>query len=166
MVVRGPLIIGFDGTPAAERAVRESARLLGPRPALVVTVWEAGRAFEMVTSPLLGLDMPAAALDVRTATDIDKAMYEAAQRIAQHGAALANEAGFQGEALVVADELTVADTLLRVARERGSSAIVVGAHGHGALTELLLGSTTRGVLKHADCPVIVVHADQKQPGHA
>lgn len=36
--------------------------------------------------------------------------------------------------------------------------IVLGAHGHGAIYELLVGSTTRRVLKEARCPVIVVPA--------
>jgi hypothetical protein len=43
----GPVIIGFDGTPASVGAVRESAALTGPRAALVVVVWEAGRNFEL-----------------------------------------------------------------------------------------------------------------------
>lgn len=158
----GPVVIGFDGTPASERAVRESAGLLAPRPVLVVVVWEAGRAFELATGPAVGLEMSPAALDVRTAAELDKAMYEAAQETAQHGAAIAGEAGFQAEALVVADELTVADTLVRVAKERDAPAIVLGAHVHAALAELLLGSTTHGVLKRASCPVVVVR-DEERP---
>jgi nucleotide-binding universal stress UspA family protein len=156
-MVSGPVIIGFDGSPASRRAVRESARLLGPRPVLVVTVWEAGRAFELATLPMVGLEMPAATLDIAAATELDRAMYESAQQTAEQGAALANEAGFQGEALVIADEMTVADTLIRLAKERDAPGIVVAAHGRAALAELFLGSTTRGVLKHAPCPVVVVH---------
>ena len=34
--------------------------------------------------------------------------------------------------------------------------IVMGSHGHGAVYDLLVGSTTRGVLKQARCPVVVV----------
>jgi nucleotide-binding universal stress UspA family protein len=58
---------------------------------------------------------------------------------------------------VIADELTVADTLIRVAKERDAPGIVVAAHGRAALAELFVGSTTRGLLKHAPCPVVVVH---------
>jgi nucleotide-binding universal stress UspA family protein len=36
--------------------------------------------------------------------------------------------------------------------------IVMGSHGHTALYDLLVGSTTHGVLMRARCPVIVVPA--------
>jgi nucleotide-binding universal stress UspA family protein len=34
--------------------------------------------------------------------------------------------------------------------------IVMGSHGHTALYDLLIGSTTQGVLKHAHCPVVIL----------
>jgi hypothetical protein len=53
----GPCIIGFDGSPASERALREGAALLAPGAALVVVVWEVGLAFRfpVVPAPDLGL---------------------------------------------------------------------------------------------------------------
>jgi nucleotide-binding universal stress UspA family protein len=41
--------------------------------------------------------------------------------------------------------------------------IVMGSHGHAALYELLVGSTTHGVLLRAECPVVIVPAKQKKP---
>lgn len=152
----GPVLIGFDGSPAAERAIEEAADLLAPRRVLVVVVWEAGRAFELAELPTLTPASPPIAMDIRTAFEVDKAVYEAAQRTAERGAALAKERGFDAEGLAVADDLTVADTLIRLAREQDAQAIVVGAHGHGAVSELLLGSTSRDVVKRSPCPVVVV----------
>jgi nucleotide-binding universal stress UspA family protein len=37
-----------------------------------------------------------------------------------------------------------------------ASFIVMGSHGHGAIYELLAGSTTHGVLHRATCPVVVL----------
>ncbi len=34
--------------------------------------------------------------------------------------------------------------------------LVLGSHGHGAVFDLLVGSTTQGVLRKAACPVLVV----------
>jgi hypothetical protein len=53
----GPCIIGFDGSPASERALREGAALLAPGAALVVVVWEVGLALRcpVVPAPDLGL---------------------------------------------------------------------------------------------------------------
>jgi nucleotide-binding universal stress UspA family protein len=165
MTTAAPVIFGFDGSAAAERAVRDAAPLLGHQPALVVTVWEAGRRFEATTLPVTGLDLlPPTVLDLRGAVDADTDVYEAAERTARHGAHLARDAGFtEATGLAVADELTVADTLIRVARERGSPGIVVGAHGHRKLSELLLGSTSDSLVHKADRPVVVVRAHTREP---
>lgn len=150
-----PVIIGFDGTPSAEQAVHEAATVLAPRHAFVVVVWEAGRAFDFADIPSLSLGAPAAAIDIRTAAEIDEAMAESARRTAERGAALATDAGLTAEGLAVADDVTVADTLIRLAKEFDASVIAIGSHGHHGLTELLLGSTTRDVLKHSPVPVLV-----------
>src|SRR5688500_17467749 len=95
----GLVVIGFDGTEVSDRAVREAARLLGRRPALVVVVWEPGRAFELTSFPVVGIDLPPATLDVRGASEVDRARYEAAQQLAQRGAALAREVGLDADGL-------------------------------------------------------------------
>jgi nucleotide-binding universal stress UspA family protein len=156
------VVIGYDGSPVADRAVAEAAGLLAPRPALVVVVWEAGRGFEAAWP--VGLEAPVPVLDIRTALELEEAFYEAAERTARQGAALAMSMGLQAESLVVADDISVADTLIRVTRERDAAAVVVGAHRHGALSEVLLGSTSRDVIRHAPCPAIVVREDADRDG--
>jgi nucleotide-binding universal stress UspA family protein len=153
-----PIVIGYDGSPASEHAIEETGGLLSGRTALVVVVYKAGLGFELIELPTATVGLPPAALDIRTALEIDRATQEAAQRMAQHGAALAREAGFEAEGLAVADEVEVpvAETLVRVTREREAQAIVVGAHGHGRLEDVLLGSTSRDVIRNAPCPVVVV----------
>jgi nucleotide-binding universal stress UspA family protein len=155
----GPIVIGFDGSPAAEHSIREAGSLLGGRPALVVVVWTAGLGFELIELPATTLGLPAAAIDVRTAIEIDRTESENAERLSQKGAALAREAGFEADGLAVADdaETPVSKTLVDVARERDAAAIVVGAHGHGGVSEVILGSTSRDVIRHAPCPVVVSH---------
>jgi nucleotide-binding universal stress UspA family protein len=49
-----------------------------------------------------------------------------------------------------------AEEILRVARERDAQLIVLGVHGRNALDLMLFGSTTRGVVRHAPCPVLVI----------
>jgi nucleotide-binding universal stress UspA family protein len=150
-----PIVIGFDGSPASQKAVREAAALLPSHPALVVVVWEEGAAYEMgLTSDVTGY--APAPVDIRTSEEIDEAMYEGAKRTAHQGAAMAREAGFEAEGLAVADELTVAETLVRVAEEREAGAIVIGMPGRSRLGDRLLGSASHGVLHRAHCPVVVV----------
>lgn len=153
------IVIGFDGTPASERAVREAATLFATRQALVVTVWEAERVYDLALVPTRGLELPLCTLDLRVAAQLDRARYEQAQRLAGWGAQLATENGLKAEALAVADELSVADTLLRLAKERDAAAVAVGTHRQGRLAELLIGSTTKSLIRHALCPVLVASAE-------
>jgi nucleotide-binding universal stress UspA family protein len=148
----GPIIIGYDGSGASERAVAETAMLLGKRKALVVTVWEAGGAYEAVAPP----SIPPAPIDFRLAFEYEEALYEGARRLAEQGAQRACEAGLDAEGLAVADEVAVADTLVRLAAERDAACVAVGSHGHRAIREVLLGTTTREVIQHAPCPVLAV----------
>jgi len=46
--------------------------------------------------------------------------------------------------------------ILDLARTLGVDYIVLGSHGHSALYELVVGSTTSRVIKYAPCPVVVV----------
>ena len=160
-VRKGPVVIAFDGSPAALRALQEGAALLAPRRGLVVVVWEAGAAYDLATIPSTGLDLPGAELDLRAAAELDQALYKDAQELARHGAAIARSLGMEADGLAVADEVTVAETLVRVARDVDAAAIVLGRHDHSALRDVLQGSTTKGVLRTAPCPVLVVrHADR------
>jgi len=49
----------------------------------------------------------------------------------------------------------VAAILAKAASTR-AGCIVMGTHGHGAVYDLLVGSTTHGVLKQAPCPVMII----------
>lgn len=150
----GPVIIGFDGTQASACAVREAAALLAPRQALAVVVWEAGRNFQAGTLPEQVLE-PASTIEIRSAFAAEKSAYDDAQRVAAHGAALAREAGLDADGMAVADDVTVADTLIRLARELDAQAVVIGGQEHHGLTRRGVGNTLRGLLHGAPCPILV-----------
>jgi nucleotide-binding universal stress UspA family protein len=152
------VVIGYDGSEAADHAVREAGGVLSGRPALVVVVWKAGLGWELVELPTTSIGLPPAPIDVRTAVEIDQTMAERAQKLAEQGARLAREAGFEADGLAVAEDVAtpIAETIVRLARDREAAAIVVGAHGHGRLSEMILGSTSRDVIRRADCPIVVV----------
>jgi nucleotide-binding universal stress UspA family protein len=44
--------------------------------------------------------------------------------------------------------------------------IVMGSHGHTAFYDLLVGSTTHGVLNRAHCPVVIVPPKERQRSSA
>jgi nucleotide-binding universal stress UspA family protein len=51
---------------------------------------------------------------------------------------------------------SVADEILDQANAVEADLIVMGTHGHGAIYNLLVGSATKGVLKHATRPLLLV----------
>jgi nucleotide-binding universal stress UspA family protein len=150
----GPILIGYDGTAASERAVRETAELLPGRPALVVVVVKTGLAFELIELPASSIGLPPASIDIRTALEVEQSLLEGARRGAERAAALARDLGIDAEPLVVAEdpEVAVDETLVRLARERDAQVVVVGAHAHGPI----IGSISRGVVRRAACPALVV----------
>jgi nucleotide-binding universal stress UspA family protein len=52
----------------------------------------------------------------------------------------------------------VAEQILNQADDLDADLIVMGTHGHGAMYNLLVGSATKGVLKHITRPVLLVPA--------
>ena len=46
-------------------------------------------------------------------------------------------------------------SILDHAKQVGADYLVMGSHGHTALYDLLVGSTTHGVLLRASCPVVI-----------
>jgi nucleotide-binding universal stress UspA family protein len=59
---------------------------------------------------------------------------------------------------VVVAEGEVAEEVARVAREIGADLVVAGTRGRGAISSVVLGDTTRDILRASPCPVVVVPA--------
>jgi len=157
-----PILIAYDGSPSSDHAIREAGGLLAGRRALVVVVYKQGVGFELMELPVVTGGLPPPQLDVRAAIEVDEDLAERSQKLAQRGAELARDAGFEPEALAVADEVDtpVAETIVNVAADRGAAAIVIGAHGHSRLSEVVLGSTSRDVIRRAPCPVVIARPAQ------
>ena len=157
----GPILIAFDGSAAARQAVTDVAWFAAPRRALVLTVWEAALAHAMVAgSPDARM---APAVDPATVLDVDHELSRRAERVAGEGAELARSLGLDAQPLAMPDGGDIASTLVDFAHEHNVAAIVVGSRGLSGLRARLEGSTSKGVLKRASCPVLVVH-EHRDPG--
>jgi nucleotide-binding universal stress UspA family protein len=90
--------------------------------------------------------------------------------VTRYRAHLAEDAGSRLRALVQSAALPAAHRIeqvvvvgrahrevLRLAAEKGSDLIVIGAQGRGGVGLALFGSTTQQVVRGATCPVLVVH---------
>ena len=151
----GPILIAFDGSPAARQAVADTAWFAQPRRALVLTVWDGALAYSMVAP---GPDVTMApTVEPAAVLDIDQELGRRAERIAAEGAELARSLGLDAQPLAMSDAGDIASAILDVAREHNAAAIVVGSRGLNGLRARLEGSTSKHVLKHASCPVLIVH---------
>jgi nucleotide-binding universal stress UspA family protein len=67
--------------------------------------------------------------------------------------------GIDAKALLV--QGPTVETILQQAKELGADLIVAGSHGHSALRDLLLGSVSEGLVRKAECPVLIVPSPRK-----
>jgi nucleotide-binding universal stress UspA family protein len=154
------ILVAYDGSDTARRAISETAELFGPRSVLVATVWEEALAYSVAAMPTAGgADLQPLAADFGEAQRVEQELQARARRIAEDGANLARSLGLQAEALAVAGDSKVADALVELAHQRRVAAIVIGSRGLTGLRARLEGGTSSGVLKRASCPVVVVHGD-------
>ena len=147
-----PVVVGYDGSDVAGRAIQSAAGLLGGGAAVVLTVWEPTAAFAGY-DPLAGVSEGmgrAAGLEA----EMDDIGAQVAQRTADQGAELAREHGFDATARTA--EGKVWRTIVDVADELDARAIVVGTRGHSGLQSLMIGSVANGVVHHSDRPVLVI----------
>jgi nucleotide-binding universal stress UspA family protein len=158
-----PVLIAYDGSHAARQAVADAAEILRSRRVVVVTVWEAGLAYTTTAMPPDGMTM-SPMVDPAVALGVDRDIHHQAERVSADGAALATSLGLDAEPLAVPDEGSIPATILDVARSHDAAAIVVGSRGLSGLRARLEGSTSKGLLKHAHCPVIVVHETEPEHG--
>jgi len=134
------VVVGYDGTPASEGAVRwaaaEAERLGSPLTVLYAADVPAGRAW-----PLSGLGT---VRDLRAVST----------RMAQKGVTIARaehpglRVGAAGVVGVAAGEL--------IARSAGAALVVVGGRHRGLRHGGVVGSVSFAVTMHSRCPVVVV----------
>ena len=150
-----PILVAFDGSAGARQAVRQAAELLGPRRTLVLTVWEPALAYAAAAgAPDVSMSP---AVDPEAVLGLDSELERNAKIVADEGAELARSHGLEAEPVAVSDAGGVPRTIVDVANEHKVAALVVGSRGLSGIRARFEGSTSKGVVKHAPCPVLVVH---------
>ncbi|GAA3455153.1 universal stress protein [Dactylosporangium matsuzakiense] len=131
----GPVVVGTDGSPAADAALESAFAAAEARHAPLVAV----RAYvPPATQP--------AAIDG----------LEATERAALDASLQGWRDKYPGVAVTASLGVGSPGPML-INRSRGAQLLVVGSRGRGVLTALLLGSTGHQLMQHAACPVIVAH---------
>jgi nucleotide-binding universal stress UspA family protein len=140
-----PILICYDGSTGAKRAIEEAAGLLGARRAVVLDIAPPITPEESLAtySPVV----PGGAFEEWNEADAD--------RIAGRGAELALSSGFDAEARGVLAAPTW-QGVVDVADELDASVIVIGSRGLSGLREAAEGSLSHQVAEHAGRPVLIV----------
>ena len=125
----------------------------------MATVWEEALAYGSTAMPMAGADFQPAPVDVGLTREVTEELETHARRVAEDGAEQARAAGLEAEAVPIAGDASAADAIVEMARKRGVAAIVIGSRGLTGLRARVEGSVSSGVVKHAACPVLVVHDD-------
>ncbi|MFN3261698.1 MAG: universal stress protein [Pikeienuella sp.] len=120
------ILVAWNGSAQAMRAVRAALPLLAAAEEVVIAVVDPGRHEANEADPGRAL----------------------AVMLARHGAHAAIS-------VIAETGPSVAHMLNRAAREAGMEMIVMGAYGHSRFRERLLGGATRDMLKTAEVPVLM-----------
>jgi nucleotide-binding universal stress UspA family protein len=148
-----PVLIAYDGSAQAKRAIAEAGRVLGGgRAAVVLTVREPIEHFEFV-----GLG-GARTLDPATVSAMQQTAQNEATVVAEEGAELAREAGFAAEPRVEAGPSTWQE-IVGVADQLDASVIAIGSRGRTGLKKVLLGSVASAVAQYSRRSVLIVHPE-------
>ena len=153
-----PAVIAYDGSEFAEAAVRTAAELFGSRPLLIATAWDTAGTELALGS--MDSSMPGVAympVDPVMVTELEHAGAERANHVAEAGVRLATELGATAEAVLLESMADPATAIGDLAASRDAAVVVVGSRGHSGLRERVLGSTSKKLVHHCACPVLVVH---------
>jgi nucleotide-binding universal stress UspA family protein len=147
-----PILICYDGSPGAARAIKTAAALLCPRRAIVLDV-----------APLLtAAESLALTYSAMAGGAVAEAHAADAARIAGQGAEIARSSGFDAVARA-AGAVPTWEGIVEIADELDASVIVVGSRGLRGLNEALRGSVSHQVAKHTGRPVLIVPPRDKRP---
>jgi nucleotide-binding universal stress UspA family protein len=145
----GPLLLCYDGSADAVRAIEHAGAVLPGSRALVLTVWERLATFD--GSAWLG-EAAGATADI---LDLDHEA-ERAARVAADGVRVAKQAGLEAEPLTVEATGPVWETILELADRHDAATIVMGSRGLKGLRSILHGSVSRAVAEHAERPTLII----------
>ena len=146
---KGPILICYDGSQNARRAIVVAASLLRQRNALILDVGPP----EMVAGDYVALDPDAMKVDHLIAED--------ALARATAGAELAREAGFRADPRSEVDSPTWSG-IVDIADEVDAAVIVIGSRGLSRLKEIVGGSLSHQVAEHAGRPVLIAPSSHRR----
>jgi nucleotide-binding universal stress UspA family protein len=152
-VTNDSIVIAYDGSENARHAIAVAARELGPRPAEVVHAWEP------LASATSRLAIYAVAFGASAGEEVALEA-ERARAVADEGATIARDAGFDAKAITLRSDGPVAHAIVEYVGERAPRLVVMATRGLSGARSAIAGSVSHHVTQHVHTPVLTVPPDQ------
>lgn len=146
-----PIVVGVDGSPESKAAVDWAARDAALR-GLPLKLLHA-------LNPPVVMAFP----EVPMPTGYLQWQQDEGRSLLEHATATAREAAEDIE--IISDMVAGPSVPTLVDASRDASMVVTGSRGRGALARGLLGSVSNGLVRHAACPVAVIHDEDPLMAH-
>lgn len=145
------VLICYDASPTAKRAISAAHAILGDRRATVLHVWQPPTEF--VEPDWFGGVSTAVGPPI---AELEGLALERAERVTREGTELARNAGLTAKPRTEPSAGRVWRTVIDVAHDVDAELIVVGARGLSTVRSVLLGSVSNAVVHDSHIPVLVV----------
>jgi nucleotide-binding universal stress UspA family protein len=131
------IVVGFDGSPAAQRALERAAELSG----------SAGRVVVVAASVLIpSRSVVEEPIVSPSPEQRDALLDQAADALRSHDI----------EPTLVAADAEPTEALVQAVRSENADLLIIGGTGSGYVTRALIGSTAETIVRQAPCDVLVV----------
>jgi nucleotide-binding universal stress UspA family protein len=152
----GPVLLCYDGSDSAKHAIAAAPALVRGDAWQVLIAWQPLRSMSTFA---WGAPMDPGTLDA-----INRSAREGADALAAEGVDVARRAGLEADAYLIEAVGPVWAAIVDAAEDLDAAAIVVGSRGLTGLRNVVLGSVSEGVVRHAGRPVVVVHGPPADGG--
>ena len=136
----GSLLVSFDGSEYSRKALQRACELAKADNAVVSVLYVIPRYEEMI--------------EFFKTDSIQKSLRREAENIIAQAQKVAVESGVSINTHI--QEGNAADEVIIAAERIENDLIIMGTHGWKGFSKAVMGSTTRRVVTHASCPVLVV----------
>lgn len=146
------MLIAYDGSPQARRAMEYAARLLRPRHVEILTAWEPLHRTAARASSMSGMHQA----DWVAGAEADDPAYSRARDTCRAGVELAESMGLQARAHMVESATAIWSAIVDAAQELRPDVIVTGTKAVTGIRSLWQTSTADNVVHNAGIPVFIV----------
>lgn len=145
------ILVPTDGSPAADRALREALNLASETGAALHVLY----VVDTTTAGWAAVGDEEFGVEVQQALEY---LEEEGEKATTEAIETAREAGV--EVVTAIEDGTPYRDILAYAEERAIDLLVMGTHGRTGLDRYLLGSTTERVVRRSPVPVLTVRYDE------